>query len=445
MMDKKLVILGAGQSGVGAAILGKKMGYEVLVSDQNNINTELQALLEKEGIRWEAGQHTLESMQEAHLVVKSPGIPSDVPLIKTLKAQGKTICSEIEFAAQHTSATLIGITGTNGKTTTTLLTYQILKEAGLHVGMAGNIGTSFALQVAQTDFDFYVLELSSFQLDDIKEFSPHIAVITNITPDHLDRYNNQFEAYIQSKLKISENQTEKDFFLFNAEDPVLRRALKTKTIKAKKIPLATSPKPTGVFVEENQITIQLKNKKTMINAGQFSLSGRHNLLNAMAASTIASLLEISKDSIRESLTHFKGAPHRMEKVLTIQHVSFINDSKATNINATFFAVESIDTPLVWIVGGVDKGNDYESLLPLVRKKAKAIICLGVDNEKLRNTFENVTDVFIETQSMSEAVKIAHKVAVPKDTVLLSPACASFDLFENYEDRGDQFKNAVRNL
>ena len=445
MMDKKLVILGAGQSGVGAAILGKKMGYEVLVSDQNNINTELQALLEKEGIRWEAGQHTLESMQEAHLVVKSPGIPSDVPLIKTLKAQGKTICSEIEFAAQHTSATLIGITGTNGKTTTTLLTYQILKEAGLHVGMAGNIGTSFALQVAQTDFDFYVLELSSFQLDDIKEFSPHIAVITNITPDHLDRYNNQFEAYIQSKLKISENQTEKDFFLFNAEDPVLRRALKTKTIKAKKIPLATSPKPTGVFVEENQITIQLKNKKTMINAGQFSLSGRHNLLNAMAASTIASLLEISKDSIRESLTHFKGAPHRMEKVLTIQHVSFINDSKATNINATFFAVESIHTPLVWIVGGVDKGNDYESLLPLVRKKAKAIICLGVDNEKLRNTFENVTDVFIETQSMSEAVKIAHKVAVPKDTVLLSPACASFDLFENYEDRGDQFKNAVRNL
>ena len=366
-------------------------------------------------------------------------------MFKTLKAQGKTICSEIEFAAQHTSATLIGITGTNGKTTTTLLTYQILKEAGLHVGMAGNIGTSFALQVAQTDFDFYVLELSSFQLDDIKEFSPHIAVITNITPDHLDRYNNQFEAYIQSKLKISENQTEKDFFLFNAEDPVLRRALKTKTIKAKKIPLATSPKPTGVFVEENQITIQLKNKKTMINAGQFSLSGRHNLLNAMAASTIASLLEISKDSIRESLTHFKGAPHRMEKVLTIQHVSFINDSKATNINATFFAVESIETPLVWIVGGVDKGNDYESLLPLVRKKAKAIICLGVDNEKLRNTFENVTDVFIETQSMSEAVKIAHKVAVPKDTVLLSPACASFDLFENYEDRGDQFKNAVRNL
>ena len=444
-MKKKLVILGAGESGVGAAILGKKMGYEVFVSDQNDIDTELQALLEKEGIRWEAGQHTLESMQEAHLVIKSPGIPSDVPLIKTLKAQGKTICSEIEFAAQHTSATLIGITGTNGKTTTTLLTYQILKDAGLHVGMAGNIGNSFALQVAETDFDFYVLELSSFQLDDIQDFAPHIAVITNITPDHLDRYNYQFEAYIQSKLKISENQTEKDFFLFNAEDPILINALEKTTIKAEKIPLATVPQTTGVYAKENHITIQRKNETTMINAGQFSLSGRHNLLNAMAASTIASLLEISKDSIRESLTHFKGAPHRMEKVLTIQHVQYINDSKATNINATFFAIESTDTPLVWIVGGVDKGNDYESLLPMVREKAKAIICLGVDNEKLRDTFENVTDIFIETQSMSEAVKIAHKVAVPKDTVLLSPACASFDLFENYEDRGNQFKNAVRNL
>jgi len=343
-MEKKLIILGAGESGVGAAILGKKMGYEVFLSDQNDIDTELQALLVKEGILWEAGQHTLESMQEAHLVIKSPGIPSDVPLIKTLKAQGKTICSEIEFAAQHTSATLIGVTGTNGKTTTTLLTYQILKDAGLHVGMAGNIGNSFALQVAETDFDFYVLELSSFQLDDIQDFAPHIAVITNITPDHLDRYNYQFEAYIQSKLKISENQTEKDFFLFNAEDPVLINALEKTTIKAEKIPLATVPQTTGVYAKENHITIQRKNETTMINAGQFSLSGRHNLLNAMAASTIASLLEISKDSIRESLTHFKGAPHRMEKVLTIQHVQYINDSKATNINATFFAIESTDTP-----------------------------------------------------------------------------------------------------
>jgi len=445
-MENKLVILGAGESGIGAAILGKKKGYEVFVSDQNNIQKELQTLLDKEGIQWESGQHSLEAMQEAHLVVKSPGISSDIPLIKALKAQGKTICSEIEFAAQHTAATLIGITGTNGKTTTTLLTYQILKDAGLHVGLAGNIGNSFALQVAQTDFDFYVLEISSFQLDDILNFSPHIAVITNITPDHLDRYNYRFEDYIQSKLKISENQTENDFFLFNAADPVLNSVLKQTTLKAEKIPLAISEKSTqGVYSEGSHITINYKNKTTMINSAQFPLSGRHNLLNAMAASTIASLLEISKDSIRESLAHFKGAPHRMEKVLTIQHVQYINDSKATNINATFFAIDSIDTPIVWIVGGVDKGNDYESLLPLVRKKAKAIICLGVDNEKLRNTFENVTDIFIETQSINEAVKIAHKVAAPKDTVLLSPACASFDLFKNYEERGNQFKNAVRNL
>ena len=366
-------------------------------------------------------------------------------MIKSLKKQGKIIFSEIEFAAQNTSATLIGITGTNGKTTTTLLTYQILRDAGLHVGIAGNIGSSFALQVAQADFDFYVLEVSSFQLEDILNFSPHIAVITNITPDHLDRYNYNFEKYIQAKFKISKNQSENDFLLFNAEDPVLNVALEKARIKAQKIPLASFLKSEGVYAKNEHIIIKQKNKTTMIHTANFPLSGRHNLLNAMAASTIASLLEISKDSIRESLSHFKGAPHRMEKVLTIQKVDYINDSKATNINATFFAIESIDTPLVWIVGGVDKGNDYKILLPLVRKKVKAIICLGVDNEKIRNTFENVSEIFIETQSMSEAVKIAHKVTVPKDTVLLSPSCSSFDLFKNYEDRGNQFKNSVRNL
>jgi UDP-N-acetylmuramoylalanine--D-glutamate ligase len=313
------------------------------------------------------------------------------------------------------------------------------------VGIAGNIGNSFALQVAKHDHDFYVLEISSFQLDDIQDFAPHIAVITNITPDHLDRYNYRIEDYIAAKVKISKNQSTKDFLLFNAEDPLLSEALKSNQLKAKKIALATPLGREGVYAEKDQIIIQTKKNKTMINSGQFPLSGRHNLLNAMAASTVASLLEISKDSIRESLSHFKGAPHRMEKVLSIQRVLYINDSKATNINATFFAIESIDTPLIWIVGGVDKGNNYEELLPLIREKAKAIICLGVDNEKLRNTFEGVSEIFIETQAMSEAVKIAHKIAMPKDTVLLSPACASFDLFKNYEDRGDQFKNAVRNL
>ena len=444
-MGKKLVILGAGESGIGAALLAKKKGFDVFISDQKKIDQELQELLNKEGIQWEAGQHSIEVMLAAQFVVKSPGIPFDIPLIEALKKHGKIILSEIEFAAQHTSATLIGITGTNGKTTTTLLTYQILKYAGLNVGIAGNIGNSFALQVAEHDHDFYVLEISSFQLDDIQDFAPHIAVITNITPDHLDRYNYRIEDYIAAKVKISKNQSTKDFLFFNAEDPLLSEALKSNQLKAKKIALATPLGREGVYAEKDQIIIQTKKNKTMINSGQFPLSGRHNLLNAMAASTVASLLEISKDSIRESLSHFKGAPHRMEKVLSIQRVLYINDSKATNINATFFAIESIDTPLIWIVGGVDKGNNYEELLPLIREKAKAIICLGVDNEKLRNTFEGVSEIFIETQAMSEAVKIAHKIAVPKDTVLLSPACASFDLFKNYEDRGDQFKNAVRNL
>jgi len=445
-MDKKVVVLGAGESGMGAALLAKKKGFKVFVSDQNDFSKKSKAFFQKEGIEWESGRHNLAAMENAEWVIKSPGIPSDIPLVKSLKEKGLAIVSEIEFAAQYTSATLIGITGTNGKTTTTLLTYQILKDAGLNVGLAGNIGTSFAKQVATKNFDFYVLEISSFQLDDIREFAPHIAVITNITPDHLNRYNYRLEDYVQSKLKITQNQNEKDFFLFNSEDPILKKALEKASIKAKKIPLAGVKKgEDGSYLQENNITIQLDNKTTMINTVQFPLTGRHNLLNAMAASTVARLLDIRKESIRESLTHFKGAPHRMEKVLTIQHVQYINDSKATNINATFFALESMDSPFVWIVGGVDKGNDYEILLPLVRKKAKAIICLGVDNEKLRNTFEKVTDIFIETQSMSEAVKIAHKVAVPKDTVLLSPACASFDLFQNYMDRGDQFKEAIRNL
>ena len=445
MMNKKIVILGAGESGIGAAFLGIKRGYEVFLSDKESIDQRLQKILDENNISWESGRHSLSKIKTADFIVKSPGIPSDLPLISLLKGQGKKIISEIEFAARHTSATLIGITGTNGKTTTTLLTYKILKDAGLNVGIAGNIGKSFAFQVAQMNYDYYVLELSSFQLDDIIDFAPKISLITNISPDHLDRYNYNFENYIKSKLKIFKNQSNKDFFLFNSEDPILERYLKKEKIKATKISLTTNKTSKGQLIEKNNITINIKNKRTMINTGNFPLSGRHNLLNALAASTIASVLEISKESIRDSLSDFKGVPHRMEKVLKIQKVLYINDSKATNINATFFALESIDTPLVWIVGGVDKGNDYEILLPLVRKKVKAIICLGVNNQKLIDTFENISEVFIETQSMSEAVKIAHKVAKQKDTVLLSPACASFDLFENYEDRGNQFKNAVRNL
>ena len=445
MMGKKLVVLGAGESGIGAAILGKKKGYEVFLSEKKKINGKLEKMLNKEGIKWESGMHSIKNLISADYVVKSPGISSDIPLIKSLKEKGKNIISEIEFAALHTSAILIGITGTNGKTTTTLLTYQILKDAGLNVGIAGNIGNSFSLQVAKMDFDVYVLEISSFQLDDICKFSPHIAVITNITYDHLDRYNFNFENYVKAKLKIIKNQSKKDFFLFNSNDPLLMKALKNINVKAKEIPMSDVPIKEGVFIKNKNFIVKQKNKKTMINFANFTLSGRHNLLNAMAASTVASLLDISKDSIRESLTDFKGAPHRMEKVLSIQRVQYINDSKATNTNATFFALDSIDTPVVWIAGGVDKGNNYESLLPLIRKKIKAIVCLGINNEKLFNTFENVVEILVETQSMSEAVKISHKIALAKETVLLSPACASFDLFKNYEDRGNQFKEAVRNL
>jgi UDP-N-acetylmuramoylalanine--D-glutamate ligase len=368
------------------------------------------------------------------------------PLLKGLRAKGTRIISEIEFAAQSTSATLIGITGTNGKTTTTMMTYEILKNAGLNVGLAGNIGSSFAKQVAEEDYEFYVLEISSFQLDDIDQFAPHIALITNITPDHLDRYDFSFETYIQAKLKITKNQSSKNFFLFNADDEILVSALKDYKTSAQKVSFGSSPiENTGSYLKDTQFILKKQNQTTMIQSVEFPFSGRHNLLNAMAAATIGDLLSINKESIRESLTHFKGAPHRMEKVLTIQRVQYINDSKATNINATYFALESVQTPLIWIVGGVDKGNDYETLLPLIRKKAKAIICLGVDNSKLRDAFEGTSEVFIETEFMTEAVKIAHKLAEPKDTVLLSPACASFDLFKNYEDRGDQFKAAVRNL
>lgn len=445
-MKEKLIVLGAGESGIGAAILGKQKGYEVFLSDVNEIPVSLQNILNDKGILWESGQHSLSSMEGASIAVKSPGIPGNTPLLNGLRAKGTRIISEIEFAAQSTSATLIGITGTNGKTTTTMMTYEILKNAGLNVGLAGNIGSSFAKQVAEEDYEFYVLEISSFQLDDIDQFAPHIALITNITPDHLDRYDYSFEAYIQAKLKITKNQSSKNFFLFNTDDEILVSALKEHKTNAQTVSFGSNPtETTGSYLKDNQLILKNQKKTTMIESVEFPFSGRHNLLNAMAAATIGNLLSINKESIRESLTHFKGSPHRMENVLAIQRVQYINDSKATNINATYFAVESIQTPLIWIVGGVDKGNDYEILLPFIRKKAKAIICLGVDNSKLRDAFEGTSEVFIETESMTEAVKIAHKLAEPKDTVLLSPACASFDLFKNYEDRGDQFKAAVRNL
>ena len=443
---KKMVILGAGESGKGTAILAQQKGYDVLVSDAASIAPEIKSLFDQKGIRWEENTHSTAEILQADLVMKSPGIPAHVEIVKSIRAAGIVIQSEIEFASQFTPATIIGITGSNGKTTTTLLIYHLLEKAGLNVGLAGNIGTSFAQQVAQHDFDYYVLEISSFQLDDIHSFAPSIGVITNITPDHLDRYNYDFSQYVASKLRLTTNQTEDQFLLFNADDAQLTKAIEQTNTKAIKFPFGrtVSTKPGATFQDET-IKINTTNTTTMINTTQFPLQGRHNLLNAMAAASVASLLDISKDSIRNSLLSFTAVEHRLERVLKIQNRTYINDSKATNVNATFYALESIEGQTVWIVGGVDKGNDYSSLLPLVREKVKAIICLGVDNDKIIESFSPVVDLLVETQSMREAVKMAHQLADKREYVLLSPACASFDLFKNYEDRGNQFKEAVRGL
>ena len=443
---KKMVILGAGESGKGTAILAQQKGYDVLVSDAGQIAPEIKSLLDQNSIRWEEKTHSTEEILQADLVMKSPGIPEHVAIVKAIRAAAIPINSEIEFASQFTQAKIIGITGSNGKTTTTLLIHHLLKTAGLNVGLAGNIGMSFAQQVAQNNYDYYVLEISSFQLDDIHNFAPAIGVITNITPDHLDRYNNDFSQYISSKLRLSMNQREDQFLLFNADDEVLTKALETTNTAATKIPFGMSKAAqTGTSFQDDTISINTTKPTTMINTTQFPLQGRHNLLNAMAAASVASLLDISKESIRNSLLSFTAVEHRLEHVLKIQNRTYINDSKATNVNATFYALESMEGQTVWIVGGVDKGNDYSSLLPLVREKVKAIICLGVDNDKIIESFSPVVDLLVETQSMREAVKMAHQLANKREYVLLSPACASFDLYDNYEDRGNQFKEAVRGL
>jgi UDP-N-acetylmuramoylalanine--D-glutamate ligase len=445
-MAEKIVILGAGVSGNGTAILAKKHGYDVFVSDKSPIAEGTKEHFNKLGINWEENTHTLSKMQGAKYVMKSPGISSKIPLIEELKSLRIPLVSEIEFASKYTDAVLIGITGSNGKTTTAMLTHHILKTAGFDVGLVGNIGNSFAKDVAENDHGYYVLEISSFQLDDIINFAPKIGVITNITPDHLDRYDNDFSKYLKSKLRINQNQTQRDFLLFNADDPELNKAIKQIDTLATIHGFGYNSSDTNTtYLEDDQIVIKTKKEKIMIDTLNFTLKGRHNLLNAMAASTVANLLEVSKKTIRESLLNFKGAPHRLEQVLKIEKINFINDSKATNINSVYFALESMKSPTVWIVGGVDKGNDYEALYPLVREKVKAIVCLGIDNQKIIDSFNPFIDIILETQSMKQAVMIAHKIADKNENVLLSPACASFDLFENYEDRGMQFKQAVREL
>ena len=440
-----LVILGGGESGVGTALLGKEKGYEVFVSDKGKIKEKYKQVLIHNEIEWEDEKHTESKILNADIVMKSPGIPDKVALVKQIREKGIKVVSEIEFASKFTNATIVGITGSNGKTTTATLTHHILKQE-LNVGLAGNIGESFAKQVLEEDFKNYVLEISSFQLDDIIDFKPKIAVITNITPDHLDRYDYKFKNYIASKFRIAMNQTKEDYLIYDADDEVIINHLKNNPVQSILLPFSLEKTvENGAYLDRENIKITIDNNQIIMPTTNLALEGKHNIKNAMAASTIAHLLKIRKQTIRESLENFQGVEHRLEQVLKINKVQYINDSKATNVNATYYALESMDAPTVWIVGGTDKGNNYEELFPFVNEKVKAIICLGVDNEKLMKTFSNMVDVIIETQFMSEAVKIAYKIAESGDNVLLSPACASFDLFENYEDRGRQFKDAVRNL
>ncbi len=443
---ERLVILGAGESGVGTAILGIKKGYDVFVSDFGKIKDHYKEVLVINGITWEEEQHSEELILNANLVMKSPGISDKSPIVKKIRENNISVISEIEFAAKYTDAVLIGITGSNGKTTTTMLTYHLLKKGGLNVGIGGNIGKSFAWQVAEDQFDCYVLELSSFQLDGMVHFNPHIAIITNLSPDHLDRYDDLYQNYINSKFRITMNQTADDYLIYDADDDEINKWLSNNKVKAQLIPFSlTQELKEGTYIKNNKMEININHEELNFDTECIALEGKHNLKNAMAATSVAKLMKIRKATIRESLSNFQGVEHRLEKVLKIQNVQYINDSKATNVNATFFALDSMNAPTVWIVGGVDKGNDYAELLPLVNEKVKAIICLGVDNRKIIDAFGNIVDVMLEVSTMDEAVKMAQRIAEKGDSVLLSPACASFDLFENYEDRGRQFKQAVQNL
>lgn len=443
---KRLVVLGGGESGVGTAILGKKEGYEVFVSDFGKIKDNYKDVLNQYEIKWEDEQHTEELILNATVVMKSPGIPDKAPIVKKLVEKGIPVISEIEFADQFNKALTIGITGSNGKTTTTMLTYHLLKEGGLNVGLGGNIGKSFAWQVAEENYDSYVLELSSFQLDGIINYKPHIAIITNISPDHLDRYDYKYENYIASKFRITMNQTEDDYLIYDADDEAIANWLQNNKVKAQLIPFSVSKQvENGAYLNKQIMEININQEEFLMETANIALEGKHNMKNAMAATSVAQLMRIRKQTIRESLSNFQGVEHRLEKVLKIQNVLYINDSKATNVNATFFALDSMTTPTVWIVGGVDKGNDYSELMSLVHEKVKAIICLGIDNKKIIDAFANIVDMMVEVDNMRDAVHTAKHIAEKGDTVLLSPACASFDLFQNYEDRGNQFKSEVRNL
>jgi UDP-N-acetylmuramoylalanine--D-glutamate ligase len=446
MAKAKIAVLGAGESGVGAAILAKKLGMEVWLSDKGKIKDKYISILRDANIPHEQGTHTEENILDAIEVIKSPGIPETAPLIKKLKERGIPVISEIEFAGRYTNAKKVCITGSNGKTTTTLLTYHIFKKAGLNVGLAGNVGKSFAMQVANENYDYYVIELSSFQLDDMYKFKADVAVLLNITPDHLDRYDHNMQNYVDAKFRITQNQTSSDAFIYCADDEVTAKEVTKRNIPAKKYPFSiTHEVKEGAFLKGDDLSININQNTFSMAVNRLSLPGKHNIYNSMAAAIAARVVDIRKDTIRESLADFQNIEHRLEMVATIHGVEFINDSKATNVNSTWYALESMTNPVIWIVGGIDKGNDYNLLKDLVKQKVQAIVCLGKDNRKIISTFSSLVPKVTEASSATEAVMKAYKFAQPGNVVLLSPACASFDLFENYEDRGNQFKDAVRAL
>jgi UDP-N-acetylmuramoylalanine--D-glutamate ligase len=438
--------LGAGESGVGSAILAQKQGYAVFVSDFGKIKDKYKAVLSKYNIDFEEGKHSEEKILKAETVVKSPGIPDTAPLILKLKGKGIPVISEIEFAGRYTKAKTICITGSNGKTTTTLLTHHMLKSAGLNVGLAGNVGKSFAWQVAEEKHDIYVIELSSFQLDGMYDFRADVAVLLNITPDHLDRYNYNMQNYTDSKFRIIQNQTESDYFIYCADDEVIQTEIAKREIKPTSIPFTLKePANPGAGISAEKLIINFNQKQFSMSILDLSLSGKHNTYNSMAAGIASMVFQIRNEQLRECLSSFHGVEHRLERFLKVHGIEFVNDSKATNVNSTWYALESIPKSIVWIAGGIDKGNDYTMIKPLVKEKVKAIVCLGKDNSKLHAAFDSLVKNVVDASGMEEAVKAAYYLARNGDTVLLSPACASFDLFDNYEDRGNQFKEQVRNL
>ena len=443
---KRLVVLGAGESGCGAAVLAKVKGYEVFVSDMGEIMPAYKALLDQHGIAYETGQHSESLILNANEVVKSPGIPNDTPLLQKIKGASIPVISEIEFAARYTHAKMICITGSNGKTTTTSLVFDILQRAGLNVGLAGNIGRSLAMQVAQDDKKYYVIELSSFQLDNMYDFKADIAILMNITPDHLDRYDYKFQNYVDAKFRITHNQTTADAFIYWAEDPVIDRELKKLNPSATLYPFGAKKSHNVAYIETDKLVIEAPNAEALyIPLEELSLRGKHNQLNSMAAALAAQILNIKNEVIRESLKQFKGVDHRLQYVATVRGVRFINDSKATNVNSCWYALESMTTPTVLILGGKDKGNDYNDITDLVKEKCRAVVYMGVDNAKLHEAFDNLGLPVADTHSMKDCVEACRKFAKPGDVVLLSPCCASFDLFKNMEDRGEQFKELARNL